>query len=96
LGQSNYDICAVQEPYIGFNGKSHANSYWQPIYPSIHAPEGCVACSLLLVSTNVSTNAWTEILVQSSDITAICLHLEDRQVLFIFNIYLACSHNEAL
>ncbi|KAF8983445.1 hypothetical protein BDQ17DRAFT_1261303, partial [Cyathus striatus] len=96
LGQSNYDICTVQEPYIGFNGKSWANSYWRPVYPSLHAPEGQVAHLLLLVSTNVSTNAWAEVPVQSSDITAICLYLEGGRVLFIFNIYLACSHNEAL
>ncbi|KAF8975729.1 hypothetical protein BDQ17DRAFT_1239415 [Cyathus striatus] len=96
LGQMEYDICAVQEPYIGFNGKSQANSYWRLVYPSTRAPERQVACSLLLVSTSISTNAWAEVPVHSSDVTAIRLHLDGGHILFIFNIYLACTHNEAL
>ncbi|KAF8987638.1 hypothetical protein BDQ17DRAFT_1192654, partial [Cyathus striatus] len=83
----DYDICAIQEPYIGFNGKSHANSFWHQVYPSIRAPEGCMACSLLLVTTAISSNAWAEVPIKSSDITAVHLHLDDGCILFIFNIY---------
>ncbi|KAF8988370.1 hypothetical protein BDQ17DRAFT_1168295, partial [Cyathus striatus] len=68
-----YNICALQEPYIDFRGKSCANTYWCPVYPSFCAPEGCVPRSLLLINMSISTNAWAEIPVQSHDITAVCL-----------------------
>ncbi|KAF8995916.1 hypothetical protein BDQ17DRAFT_1186507, partial [Cyathus striatus] len=96
LGHFDYDICAIQEPYIGFNGKSRTNSFWHPIYPSIRVPEGCVSHSLLLINTAISSNSWAEVPVRSSDITAVRIHLDEGQILFIFNIYLACTHNDAL
>ncbi|KAF8992401.1 hypothetical protein BDQ17DRAFT_1253959, partial [Cyathus striatus] len=66
------------------------------VYPSIRALEGQVPCSLLLINTAISSNTWAEVPINSSDITAVHLHLDGGCTLFIFNIYLACTHNDTL
>ncbi|KAF8988997.1 hypothetical protein BDQ17DRAFT_1195671, partial [Cyathus striatus] len=81
-----YDICTVQEPYIDYNGKSQPNQHWITVYPSIAVPPGQVACSLLLVNSSISTNSWSQILVPSSDITAIQLQVAGG-CLFLISIW---------
>ena len=71
LKRNEYDICAIQEPYIDFNGKSQANRQWMTIYPNTHHSHPDSTRSLLLINTNLLTDSWKQINFQHPDITAI-------------------------
>src|ERR1700733_8573567 len=66
-----YDITAIREPYINFNGKSQANRQWITVYPNTHNEHPQATRAVILVNTNISTDAWKQIPFQHPDITAI-------------------------
>src|SRR5882762_6604980 len=89
------DIALIQEPYIDFQGSSHANSSWHPIYPKGHQQQFNKTRSLTLVSTHLHTNSWAPIDIDSPDVTAIHMHRE-YGIVEIFNIYNDCTHSNSL
>ena len=95
LRRDEYDICAVQEPYIDFNGKSRANRQWITVYPSTHGTHPQSSRSLILINTNILTDSWKQITFQHPDITAIEL-TGASGTLRIINIYNDCENNGAL
>jgi hypothetical protein len=95
LRRNTYDITAIQEPYIDFNGKSRANRQWITVYPNTHKEHLQATRALILVNTNLSTDAWKQIPFQHPDITAIELTGEFG-TLRIINIYNDCNNNNAL
>ena len=93
---NSYDIMAIQEPWKNsINHYSTATSAWRSVYPTTHNKIPAETRSLLLVSTNLSTNSWSELSVDSPDITAIQLQTKGG-LLWIFNMYVDCLHDEAL
>ena len=93
---AQYDIIAIQEPYIDFLGNSHANPYWYSIYPPNHIDNPKATRSLLLISKQLmTTNAWTQIPVKSANITAICINC-DIGPIDIYNIYNNGTHSDDL
>jgi hypothetical protein len=50
LKRDDYDVCAIQEPYIDFNGKSRANHQWTTVYPDTHHSHPDSTRSLLLIN----------------------------------------------
>ena len=95
LKRDDYDICAIQEPYVDFNRKSRANRQWATIYPSTHHSHPDSTRSLLLVNTNILTDSWKQINIQHPDITAIELK-GPFGTIRIINIYNNCNNNSAL
>ena len=95
LKRDDYDICAIQEPYVDFNRKSRANRQWATIYPSTHHSHPDSTRSLLLVNTNILTDSWKQINIQHPDITAIELK-GPFGMIWIINIYNDCNNNSAL
>ena len=91
----DYDLCAVQEPYIDFNNKSRANSQWIPIYPKNHHKNTHRSRSLLLINRNLATDSWTPLPIDSPDITAVQLQ-GDFGTIRVVNIYNDCKHNDSL
>ena len=73
LKRNIYDICAIQEPFIDFNGKSRANNQWFTVYPSTHNSAPNAMRSILLINTNLLTNNWMQINIANPDISAIDL-----------------------
>ncbi|KAF8998137.1 hypothetical protein BDQ17DRAFT_1177413, partial [Cyathus striatus] len=93
----DFDIVAIQEPYIGPNQASQASRNWCPVYPDvIHNDPLTRPCSMLLVSISIPTDTWSIISLPSTDITAIKLQVEGGKTLHIFNIYNDCEHNQSL
>ena len=95
LRKNLYKVCAIQEPYIDFQGQSRANSQWYTIYPPTHSTAPKDMRSILLINTNLLTNAWKQIPIEHPDITAIEISGNFGK-LQIFNIYNACQDNDAL
>ncbi|KAG5731524.1 hypothetical protein E4T56_gene5479 [Termitomyces sp. T112] len=91
-----WDVLTIQEPYLDFLGNSRASSYWRVLYPSDHRKDGSThSCSVLLINTNNPTDAFTQLTIHSTDITAIRFAGEFG-FLSLFNVYNDCKHNEVL
>ncbi|KAG5721646.1 hypothetical protein E4T56_gene14635 [Termitomyces sp. T112] len=57
-----WDVLAIQEPYLDFLGNTRASSYWRVLYPSDHRKDGSTRSrSVLLINTNISTDAFTQL-----------------------------------
>jgi ribonuclease HI len=95
LKRDDYDICAIQEPYIDFNGKTRANRQWITIYPSTHQDHPDSTRSIILINTNLLTDAWEQIPFQHPDITALEIHGQFG-TLRLINVYNDCNNNNAL
>lgn len=90
------DILALQEPWKNaVNFYSTATPGWTSVYPSTHAVRPAETRSLLLIASAISTNCWSEIQVDSPDITAVNFTTE-RGNIWIFNVYLDGDSDEAL
>jgi len=91
----DFDVCAIQEPYIDFKGKTRANPHWLPIYPPKHNENPKNTRSITLVNRRVAADAWTPLPIDSQDVTAIQLQ-GDYGTIRIINIYNDCNHNDSL
>ena len=76
LRRDDYNICAIQEPYIDFNGKTCANRQWVTVYPITHEEHTDAMRSVTLVNTDLLTDTWRQIQLQHPDITAIEMTVE--------------------
>ena len=93
---SLYDLILVQEPWINHLGKSRGSNYWQVLYSSNYYQDGRANARLIiLVYTNLNTNAYTQLEIMHSDIMALCLSRDFRHC-SIFNIYNDCTNNNTL
>ncbi|KAF8224631.1 DNase I-like protein [Tricholoma matsutake] len=95
LRRNKYDMCAIQEPYMDFNGKTCANRNWITIYPNMHQDNPDRTRSVILVNANLLTDAWKQINIEHLDITAIEIKGQFG-TLQIINIYNNCNNNNAL
>jgi hypothetical protein len=86
LGKDEYDICAIQEPYLDFMNKTRANAHWTVIYPSTHAVEPKKTRSVTLINKKLSTDKWEELEINSGDVTGLRLRTETN-VIDLYNIY---------
>ena len=95
LGNNNYDICAIQEPYLDHMDKTRANSHWAVIYPTTHMVEPKKTRSIILVNKKLSTDKWEEIEVDTGDVPGIRIKT-DIGGIDIYNIYNSQDNNEAI
>ncbi|KJA23255.1 hypothetical protein HYPSUDRAFT_99332, partial [Hypholoma sublateritium FD-334 SS-4] len=97
----DFEVCAIQEPYVDFRGASRTNPHWQAIYPTTHHSDTNVNAkykktrSIILVSAAISTDAWSEIPFDSLDVTGVQL-VGDFGTIRIINIYNNCDDNSSL
>ncbi|KIY51165.1 hypothetical protein FISHEDRAFT_37922, partial [Fistulina hepatica ATCC 64428] len=97
LGKANYELAALQEPYIDFANASHRNAYWHIVYPTHHFKDNQPTTrSVILVNTSLPTNAWRQIPVNSPDVTAVQIVTNGGRTLTVFNIYNDCNNDRAL
>ena len=92
----DWDIIALQEPWIDNYGNSRGSQYWRVIYPTnFYNEDRTRVQSILLVNTNLSTDSCIPLLIPHSDITV--LHFKGESgYLSVFNIYNEITNNDTL
>ncbi|KAJ7143837.1 hypothetical protein C8R44DRAFT_577501, partial [Mycena epipterygia] len=95
LKPSKYDIALLQEPHFDFKHQSRTNLRFTSIYPTPHSTYPDRSRSLILMNTHLSSSSWSQIPLESSDMTAVELTGEFG-MLRIINVYNDCDHNDAL
>ena len=92
----DWNILALQEPWIDSYGNSHGSQYWRVIYPAnFYEEDRTRVRSILLVNTNISTDCYIPLLIPHSDITALRFK-GDNRFLSVFNIYNEITNNDTL
>jgi hypothetical protein len=82
-----WDIIALQEPYLNHLHLTHANPHRNIIYPSNknlnNQPH---SCSIILLNTNIHPKQTSQISINSSNITAVLI-VTNSHPLIIINMY---------
>lgn len=92
----DWDVLAVQEPFLDRLGNTKASSYWRVLYPSTHRRNGSArSCSVILINTNISTESYSQLALNSNDITAVRFSSKFGS-LSLFNIYNDCTNNDSI
>ncbi|KIL62646.1 hypothetical protein M378DRAFT_80942, partial [Amanita muscaria Koide BX008] len=86
MGKDQYDICAIQEPYIDPMYRTRANPYWIVAYPTTHWTEPKKTRTVILVNKKLATDKWEELEVNTGDVTAVRLRTNAYNI-DIYNIY---------
>src|SRR5882724_2199808 len=88
---SEWDILALQEPWIDTFGNSRGSQYWRVIYPANFYVEGRSHIrSVLLINTSYSV-----LPIMNSDVTAVRFR-GDNGYISIFNIYNEITNNDTI
>ena len=68
----DYDILALQEPYIDAFGNTKATRNWRVLYPTSHLSDPTPPRVAMLVSSDLNTNEWVQIqILNTRDLLAI-------------------------
>ena len=93
---NNWDILAIQEPWIDHLGRTRANPKWSVIYPTCRGRDNLPPPrSVLLVNMKIPTESITQIPIDLNDITAIKIQTQ-HHTLTIINIYNANENNDTI
>src|ERR1700723_2332522 len=69
---NNWDVIALQGPWIDSFGNLHGSKYWRVIYPAnFYNEDRPPVCSVMLINTNLSKDCYFILPIMHSDITAI-------------------------
>ncbi|KAF8225385.1 hypothetical protein L208DRAFT_1041625, partial [Tricholoma matsutake] len=92
----DWDIIALQEPFLDNIGNTKASPYWRVLYPTDHHKDcsDCM-CSILLINSNISTNAYTPLDLPCNNITTVHFSGEFSH-LSILNVHNDYTHNDNL
>jgi len=86
LDLDEYDIAAIQEPYLDHNHNFCTSHNWFTLYPKEHYAKPNKTRSLMLISKRIPTNKWTQINLPSCDVMAIQMQTPSGSVILI-NMY---------
>jgi ribonuclease HI len=95
LAKEGIDIVALQEPAINYFGGTVTAKDWTVLLPPTHSLDPTKTRSLILVRTNIITDSWSQIDINSGDITAVLLQGTWGR-LAIYNAYIDCAHDQGL
>ena len=100
LAREGIDIVALQEPALyNFEDGNPAGTVtsreWTAIFPSTHTTNPDKTRSLLLIRADIITDEWSQIDINSGDITAVLLR-GSWGTLAIFNAYIDCELDQAI
>ena len=91
-----WNVIAIQEPWLDKLNNARGSTYWCIIYPSNHLLDDTPhTCSILMINTNIAIDMYTQMTISNNDITAIHFNGEFGH-LSLFNIYNDCTHNDSL
>lgn len=91
----SYDIALVQEPFIDWQGYSRAMPKWTMVYPPGSLANRKATRSLIMVSSQIKSDEWRVLPLESPDVTAIEL-VGTYGTLRIFNWYVAGNSNRTI
>lgn len=92
----DWDVLALQEPFLDKIGNTKASPFWTVRYPSTHHRDGSARShSVLLINANIATDTYTLLDIPSPDITAVRFDGQSGH-LSLFNVYNDCTHNDSL
>lgn len=92
----DWDVLAIQEPFLDDVANTRASPSWRVVYPPDHKRAGSTRVrSVLLVNTNIATDAYCTLNVPCQDVTAVRFNGEFG-FLSLFNVYNDCTHNDSL
>jgi hypothetical protein len=93
---SEWDIIALQEPYLDHLGLTCANSHWNVLYPSNkNLKNQNRTRSVILISTKIDSSQIQQININSSNITAVKITTNTCAIIII-NIYNDIHHNQSI
>jgi len=95
LDPDEYDIAAIQEPYLNHNHNSCASHNWFTLYPKEHYAIPQNTRSIMLINKRILTNKWSQINLTSSDVTAIQMQTPSGPVILI-NMYNDARNSEGV
>ncbi|KAF8873836.1 hypothetical protein BD779DRAFT_1451415, partial [Infundibulicybe gibba] len=90
-----YDVVAIQEPHIDKWGNTRANQSWRVFHPTGYCDLPDKTRAVTLISSNIDTNTYTTLPIDSQDIVGIQFH-GDYGMIRIINIYNPCENNTSL
>jgi hypothetical protein len=90
----DWDVLALQEPWLDSFGNSRGSQYWRVIYPANFYDEDRIR-SILLINTNLSTDCYSILPIMHSDITAVRFKGANG-FLSVFNVYNKITNNDTL
>src|SRR5882672_9850614 len=82
-----FDIIAIQEPYLDHFHNTRASQHWYMVYPREHFVNPGKTRSVILMNKALAADAWTQVKLESSDVTAIRVQMARGMVLVD-----RCSH----
>lgn len=94
LDPSKWDFILIQEPFLDAYNNTKSTYHWHAIYPPTHFVNPKATRSIIFVNAKLNTNNWTQIQVQSGDVTGV-RYDSGQESISIFNIYNDCGHNLA-
>ncbi|KAF5367638.1 hypothetical protein D9615_010583 [Tricholomella constricta] len=92
----DWDVIALQEPFLDRLGNTKASPFWTVRYPHHHRRDGSTRSrSILLINSNIATDSYTLLDIPSTDITAVRFNGAHGH-LSIINVYNDCTQNDSL
>ena len=92
---NDWDILILQEPWMGHLG-TRSSHHWGVLYPDTYFKDNTKKPqSLIMINTNIPTNAYEQLHFDSPNITGICITQGSSKFLVI-NIYNDCNHNDSI
>ena len=85
----------IQEPYLDHLHNSQATHHWFTIYPKEHCTNPGKTRSLILINRWIATDAWSQLNMGLSDVTAIQLTTRHGKTI-IGNMYNDSIHQQGL
>lgn len=73
LTKMNIDIIVLQKPVISDSAITITSKDWRVIYLTTHAKHPNKTQSVILICTDIPTNNWSQINIESGDVTVIGL-----------------------
>ena len=92
---NNWDILILQEPWMGQLG-TRSSPHWRALYPNTFFIDNSnKPHSLILINTNIPTNAYEQIHFNSPNVTGLHITQGTSKILLI-NVYNDCNHNNSI
>ena len=92
---AEWDVLILQEPWIGHLG-TRSSHHWRVLYPNTYFIDNTKKSrSLIMVNTNIPTNSYEQLLIDSPDATGLKITQGTNKV-YIINVYNDCKHNETI
>jgi hypothetical protein len=96
LYPNQYNIAVTLEAFINFLGNAQATPHWITVYPKGHVDKPKETRALILINRlSISTNAWTQLDINSPDVVGVQI-TGTQGIVRLINIYNDCEKDDAM